>query len=285
MDEFLAVLRARKLVNQVAPTDIPCPVQAYVEHVGAKLRIEDLPDNEPGYTMERRGQPYIVVNGNDRTERQRFTACHELGHIVLEVPSEHGEDPWWSYRGRPLNEKCCDVFAAELLLPYTLFKPEVDSSDPGFATLQDLADRFDTSLTATGSRFAAVTSALCAFVLTEGGEIRYAARSPALREAGAWIQPRSALPRNSVSARIRAGTPDTETHEIDADEWFTDWTRGGLVLEEARHLMQWDQTLTLLWFDEDEPPPAPSRTVRYDEEAGLQELDGILPWPSKRRRR
>lgn len=286
MDEFLAVLRARKLVNEVAPTDIPCPIEAYVKHVGATLRVEDLPENEPGYKMERRGQPHIVVNGNDRTERQRFTACHELGHIVLEVPSEHGAEPWWSYRVRPLHERCCDVFAAELLLPYTLFKPDVDSSEPGFAPLQDLADRFDTSLTATGSRFAAVASTPCAFVLAEGGLIRYASRSPTLRDANAWIQPRAPLPNGSVSARVRAGMSDTETHEIDADEWFSDWSRGGFVLEEARHLGRWDQTLTLLWFDEDEPTPTRSRKVdQQDEEAGLQELDGILPWPSKRRRR
>lgn len=205
MDEFIAEQRARKLVSDVAPAVVPCPVEEYVQHVGAKLRIEDLPSDEPGYTMELRGQPHIVVNVNDRTERQRFTVCHELGHIVLEVPSDHRAGPWWSYRSRPLNEKCCDVFAAELLLPYTLFKPEVDIRDPGFAALQGLATRFDTSLTATGSRFAAVASAPCAFVLTEGGQIRYAARSRELREAGGWIQPRSALPSRSVSTRVRGG--------------------------------------------------------------------------------
>lgn len=285
MDEFAAELRARKLVREVAPTAIPCPVEAYVEYVGAKLKTEDLPANEPGYTMELRGKHHIAVNANDSSERQRFTACHELGHIVLDVPSEHGEDAWWSYRGRPPNEKYCDVFAAELLLPYTLFRQEVVRCDPGFSDLQEMANWFNASLTATGSRFASLAPLPCAFVISEAGHVRYASRSPTLRETGAWIQPRSPLPSSSVSARARAGCPDSGSHEVDPDQWFTDWTRGGVLLEEARHLAQWDQTLTMLWFEEDDLPPASSNPSDPDEEAGLTELDGILPWPDKSRRR
>lgn len=286
MDEFLAVQRARKLVNEVAPQEVPCPVEAYVEHIGAKLRVEDdLPPDEPGYTMTIKGRPHIVVNGKDRRERQRFTACHELGHIVLELPSEHNGEPWWSYRGRPPNEQYCDVFAAELLLPYTLFKPMADRYELGFSALQDLADRFDTSLTATGSRFAAVVSAPCAFVLAEAGRIRYASRSAALRASRAWIQPRSSLPNGSVSEQVRSGARNADTHEIDADQWFSDWSRGGILYEQARHIAQWDQTLTLLWFEEDELPSGTAARAHQEDEARLRELDGVLPWPGKRRRR
>lgn len=288
MDEFTAVQRARRLVSEVAPGAIPTPVEAYVEHVGAKLRVEDLPANESGYTMELRGKHHIAVNGNDRSERQRFTACHELGHIVLDLPSEHGETPWWSYERRPENEKLCDVFAAELLLPHTLFRPEANGCDPGFTSIESLAARFDASLTATGSRFAAVASLPCAFVLAERGRIRYASRSATLRAAGAWIAPRSPLPGESIAAHVREVGADTDTSEIEADHWFSDWTAGGIVLEEARHLPQWDQTLTLLWLDDvEELESAPMRHQEQSEaeDSALSELDGHLPWPSNKRRR
>ncbi len=47
----------------------------------------------------------------------------------------------------------------------------------------------------------------------------------------------------------------------------------------------WDQTVSLIWF-EDEEVPSPPRSLREEEEeVGLHELDGVLPWPGKKRRR
>lgn len=65
------------------------------------------------------------------------------------------------------------------------------------------------------------------------------------------------------------------------------------MLEEVRHLAQWDQTLTLLWFEDEKVPGRKIRNergeIREDEENGdnslLKELDGQLRWPVKRRRR
>ncbi|MDA9393088.1 hypothetical protein WN73_21460 [Bradyrhizobium sp. CCBAU 45394] len=47
--------------------------------------------------------------------------------------------------------------------------------------------------------------------------------------------------------------------------------------EESRHLGQWDQTLTLLWFDDEELAPQAPEYKRWDEENyGLRELDEVL---------
>ena len=57
-------------------------------------------------------------------------------------------------------------------------------------------------------------------------------------------------------------------------------------LEDARHLAQWDQTIALIWFEDEEvPSPEPDRHKREEEEFGLAELDGVLPWPGKKRRK
>jgi hypothetical protein len=64
-------------------------------------------------------------------------------------------------------------------------------------------------------------------------------------------------------------------------------------LEEVRHVPQWDQTLTLLWFADEEVPARKIRREREDFEARreeddeelLPELDGNLRWPGKHRRR
>ena len=286
MDELGAVLKARELVNKVNPTAVPVSVEAYVNEVKAILRPQtDLGPDEPGWSFNNDGKHYICVNANDRLERQRFTVCHELAHIVLGLPSEHQSLPWWSYAKRPPAEIWCDVFAAELLLPYRLFKPEAEKGLIGLAAVDDLAGRFGASNTATGSRFAAVVSTPCAFVLSEQGKVRYASRSTALREANAWITPRVDIPDGSLSARVRRGEVCEESEEVDADIWFSEWERGGVLLEEVRHLSRWDQTLTLLWFEDEEVPPPKPREYELPEEPLLEELDGNLRWPGKKRRK
>lgn len=283
MDEFTAVLRARAFVSEVKPTIIPVPVENYAAHVGAVLRPQtDLEPDEPGWSFESAGKHFICVNANDRLERQRFTVCHELAHIVLGLPSDH-TTKWWSYAKRAPDEISCDVFAAELLLPYRLFKPVAEKEPISFATVDALAARFAASITATGSRLATVVSTPCAFVISEQGKVRYASRSTSLRASNAWIPPRTDVPHGSASARVRAGEACKGSEEIDADEWFSNWERGGVLLEEARHLDQWDQTLTLLWFEDEEVPPPANRhgSEREDEAELLEELDGKLSWKRK----
>jgi hypothetical protein len=285
--EFAAVVKAREFVRKVNPTGIPVRVEAYVEQAIAVLRTQaDLGPDEPGWSFCNGGKHYICVNANDRPERQRFTICHELAHIVLGLQSEHNALPWWSYAKRPPAEIICDVFAAELILPYRLFKPLADEVTIEMDSVEALATRFLASVTATGSRFAAVVTPPCAFVLSEQGKVRYASRSNALRDAYAWILPRLDLPRGSASEKARSGVVSNGPEKVDADIWFSDWERGGVLLEEVKHFPQWDQTLTLLSFENDEVPPAKREELREDEEElGLEELDGNLRWPSKKRRR
>lgn len=297
LDEFSTVLKAQAFVHEVDPTTFPVSLDLYLQKARAELRRDaDLSADEPGFSFPGSGKHFICVNASDREERQRFTVCHELGHIILGLTSNHTAAPWWSAK-RPLAEILCDVFAAELLLPRRLFEPLTNEGPVSLAAVDSLAARFVASTTATGSRYAAATSAPCAFVLSEAGQVRYASRSKALQDASAWIPPRTDVPSSSASARARAGdSPSRE--EIDADLWFSNWERGGVLLEEARYLAQWDQILTLLWFESEEIPPmtraarrrwdrdGDERESRDDQdEFGLKELDGNLRWPTRRGRR
>jgi Zn-dependent peptidase ImmA (M78 family) len=61
----------------------------------------------------------IVVLTPDRANdvyRHRFTAAHELGHLLL-----HGD----AVPGDPIQEKEADVFAAEFLTPEAIIRPEL----------------------------------------------------------------------------------------------------------------------------------------------------------------
>lgn len=92
--------------------------------------------------------------------RRRFTIAHELGHAIFESTG----------RGRPRSgkelERLCDKIAAELLMPTKIFRKQA-SINPTLDHLMELADLFQTSITATFRR----ASELCgirAFEVEDG---------------------------------------------------------------------------------------------------------------------
>ncbi len=286
MDELAIAMKAREFIRLCGPPALPVSVDAYAAQIGGTVKKDTLGENEDAWSFrDKDGKYRICVNCAHNSRRQRFSACHEVAHVVLEIASDHSS-PSWNYARRPPGEVACDVFAAELLLPYKLFKPRVDAADIGLASIVSLADEFDSSFVSTGSRFATFSPQMCAFVLSEGGKIRYSARSTQLRDATAWIRPGTPLPTSSYSARLRAGGTASGPEEAEPVEWFEGWDGDGSLTEDALHIAQWDQTLTLLWFDDEELPPRGTDRKRWEEEThGLRELDGILPWPGRKKRK
>ncbi len=285
MDEFTAITRAREFVRKVDSTAVPVSVEAYAAALGAKIKYDsNMCAGEDGCSTLFKGKLVIAVNARDLPQRQRFTVCHEIAHAVLELPSEHGADSW-SYAKRPPNEILCDVFAAELLLPIDKFKPLVDDEEPGFKAIVSLAQTFQSSLASTASRFATVSGMPCAYVLSEAGKVKYSARSREFREMNAWVALGVQLPSNSMANRLRDGGKVGEPEEMEADVWLNNWSRGGVLVEDSRHLAAWDQTLSLIWFEDEElRPEAPERRLTFERD-GLNELDGVLPWPGGKKRR
>src|SRR5688572_21203506 len=173
MDEFTTIQRARQLIREAAITTIPVDVARYAALAKARIEIRNnLDDDESGQTFALGGQNIILVNGNHREERQRFTVLHEIGHIVLDLPSQHGGKKLTttdlvSYRRRPPEEVLCDVFAAECLLPYDFFKKDIDDVDISFDAVRAIAGKYKASVASTGSRLAAHSAEPCAFVLME----------------------------------------------------------------------------------------------------------------------
>src|SRR6266853_4661241 len=118
MDESTAQQAARTFVAPIDISGIHNDLSPYAQAANAVIKFEPLNEGECGFTVTKPGgQHVITVNELERRERQRYTICHEIGHIVLKLPSRHEELPSWSFAKRDLNEICCDAFAAELLMP------------------------------------------------------------------------------------------------------------------------------------------------------------------------
>ncbi len=289
MDEAAVRQKARSFVAQVDIANIREDLSAYVVAANAKVKKDELGQGESGYTLTKpSGKHIITVNSLETEERQRFTICHEIAHIVLGLESSHEEVPSWSYAKRHPNEVACDAFAAELLMPYQSWLAATSKEEPSFELIQQMADLFGASFPAAASRFATLSDAPCAFVTMERGAVRYAARSTSLRQAGAWIPPRSTIPAGSVAHQIRSsGVSATDTGEVSQDVWFDNWEKGLDLWELSRHYARTDTTISLLWFDgEDLPEVEVNRFgARVEDDGGLAELTGELSWPGRSKRR
>lgn len=288
MDEMEARRIARAFVAKAPCSDLK-DLSPYLNAVGAKLRSEPLGDQESGYTMTKsNGQHVITVNSNECEERQRYSLCHEIAHVELGLPSNHTEVPAWAIVKRDENERLCDLFAAELLMPQKLYIAKMSTSEPSLSTLEHLASDFGVSFPAAASRFAALAGFPCAYVTMEHGRIRFAERSASLRAARAWIETRSAIPQLSVAYRLReAKRSDVETDEVSQDVWFKEWDSSETMSELARHYEQSDSTISILWFSKEVLPEKEFDRFGREvvDDGGLPELTGDLPWPGAKRKK
>lgn len=293
MDEFQVILKARQFVRSAGLTSIPVDLEQLASGANARIKVaNDLADDESGQTTQFKGKNIIIVNGNHREERQRFTVLHEIAHIVLELPSNHHGTKLTSstlmrYGRRPQEEIFCDVFAAECLLPYDFFVKDVSDFDISMASVKELAEKYKASMTTTGSRFALNANEPCAFVLSEDSYVRYVSRSKFLNQMKGWIDFNVPLPKESVAHRLMQGSSKSEDYDtLPSDVWFRDGIRNRQSLaEEALLLREWNQCLSLIWFDESIESNDEHCDEDDDDQPLLKELDGTLSWPSKSRRK
>ncbi len=289
MDEADVQLRARAFISSIDTTNIRNDLSAYVKAANAKVLMEELGEGESGTTFTRPdGKHVITINTREIEERQRFTVCHEVAHIILGVPSNHQEVTPWSFAKRDVNEVMCDIFAAELLMPYKQWKEKVPNEEPSAEVIEWMASEFRSSFPAAASRYATLADIPCAFVTMERGNVRYAARSMPLRHVNAWIPPRSSIPDGSIANRLRQeGRSQLETGEVAQDIWFADWEKGLDMWEMGRHYKSSDTTISLLWFDNEDLPVVEIDRFgkRLVDDGGLAELTGELPWPGRSKRK
>lgn len=85
--------------------------------------------------------PIIVLNENFPIERKRFTALHELGHLVLNFPNDIE---------RKRKERFCDIFASEMLVSCKVFFQKIGENrqDISLQELIGLQKQFGISIDA-----------------------------------------------------------------------------------------------------------------------------------------
>ena len=260
---------------------MPIDVLALATAHGREIKERELPEGQAGNTFNKGGQDFIVVNSNDDPFRRRFTVLHELAHHILELPSNHGTkistNELERFAGRPPEEKLCDVFAAECLVPWHLIKPIVSNSVFSVEVVHQLSERFQASKRCIASSFVRASRDPIAYVYSENGRVQNVVASACLRDKRIFIQS-GMVPTNSAAALALEKNTQVETADLDASDWSSsDAALNFGCYEEVLHMSHWRQTLSLLSFDELRGSPE-NKGVDNEDDGLLSELTGQLEW-------
>ena len=140
MNEMDAQQLARSFISTIDTSNIRNDLSPYLVAANASLKKEELDAGESGYTITKpNGRHIVTVNSLEIEQRQRFTICHEIAHIILKLSSSHLEVPSWAFAKRDPNEVACDTFAAELLMPYKQWLGALPSKEPTLQLIQHMA--------------------------------------------------------------------------------------------------------------------------------------------------
>jgi Zn-dependent peptidase ImmA (M78 family) len=190
---------------------------------------------------------------------QRFSIAHELGHYFLPGHPESvfsgGKKVHESQAGfgsRDQIELEADHFAAGLLMPSDLFKSEAGKYSDGFTAIEKLADLCKTSLTAAAIRYAELTDAAVAVLISTGSSVDYCFASRTLRRIKGYKHPAkgSVLPKDSLTRKFNQTAGNiVEAQRADDEADLISWFHSDVEIdasEEAIGLGGYGKTLTII---------------------------------------
>lgn len=192
---------------------------------------------------------------------QRFSIAHELGHYFLghvDTMFRGGNNIHESRAGFGSLDDIeleADHFAAGLLMPSEQFRQEANQHSDGLSAIENVAERCKTSMTSSAIRYAALTDAAVAIIVSSGTYVDYCFTSSALRTIRGYKHPLkgSLIPRNSLTREFNQTASNVlEGVRDDSDSDLLDWFRASDEIdatEEVIGLGAYGKTLTIITAD------------------------------------
>lgn len=173
---------ARKILKTLNVKDLNgLPLKDVVQSFGPYVK-EDPMVGAQGRILFIGSLALITVNSNIRHRSQaRFVLAHEFGHSELHSKIKPifncDEDSFKQWLKKGEQEQEANEFAAELLMPSKVFSEECVGQDFSLDLVAHLADRFQTSQTATALRLIEQGPFPIAIVYSEGKKIKWFAKN------------------------------------------------------------------------------------------------------------
>lgn len=234
--------------------------QCNLEEIASQddLEIIEFRDPDPGCTACLYPSPDgsgggIFLEPDQLPGRRRFSIAHELAHFHI---------PTHELQGRPCQDQDLQAnegyraeveweansFAAELLMPETLFRRDSRDREVSFETVYDLAseDMYHVSATAAAIRLVEITNESCALIAMEDGEVMWQVWSDFYHDMASSGQ--SIRTGTRAAAVFDGADPNSRIEPVEGHSWFDDPDDADVpVLETTHAIPSLGQVLSLLW--------------------------------------
>jgi len=250
--------KANELIDELGITDPKdLDIEAIAYHARIEVRYKSMVGCEASL-IGFKDNAIVTIGDSMPWRRQRFSIAHEIGHWQLhrgETFNCRSDDFEFPIEKKPPKEKVADVFAAELLMPISLFRPLANRIQyHSFESIKTLSEAFDTSLVSTALRVIDMDVApLILINHTKDGRLWFRVSKMAKQ----WF-PRPKLQKESVADNILfGGKIDNGHQQISADLWFD--KQNASQFEIYEHSKRYNNgvltllTLTSKMTEDDEP--------------------------------
>lgn len=253
----IAEFRAREIIHHYSlriPSEID--IEAIADLRNALVREEHLEGCE-GRLIKKGTQGIITVN-SQTTElgRKRFTIAHELGHFELHSSTDLSliclpKDIQFSIT--PSDNKIefeANTFAAELLMPESMFSQLCLGKPPTLNFIQELAATFNTTLTATALRYVNFSPYRCAVICSKSSSIEWAKGST---DFGYFLQRGTPLHQDCLAFDFFKGINVPRSMQpVLARAWIQDQKVSTMarLQEQSWTLGSYERVLSLIWLDD-----------------------------------
>jgi hypothetical protein len=151
---------------------------------------------------------------------------------------------------RTPHEAQANLFAAELLMPEEMFKPLAEPPEPSLRVVRQLAETFQTTLTATALRYIESCSRRCALVVSRNKQVEWFRTT---KDFYYKLEKGTSLHQNSWAWSYFEGEDVPETIQtVRADAWLEGKRvrPRNQIKEHSIFLRRYGTVLTLLWIDD-----------------------------------
>lgn len=130
--------------RRFAERHFPEAPEKLADHLGVSIRESPL-DGCDGWCLTVDNRSIIRINSNQSLGRKRFTLAHELGHLILGVPSVVGETYEEMLSSNSAEERRVNDLASELLMPRSVVQSALPEVTVVAGDLKKLAKRANVS--------------------------------------------------------------------------------------------------------------------------------------------
>jgi hypothetical protein len=153
----------------------------------------------------------------------------------------------WSLNQTP-EELEANLFAAEVLMPASLFVPLIQNKEPSFDIIRSLAEEFSTTLTATAIQFIRYTKEECVLVASKDGRRKWFSASD---QFSFRMRDDVEVHGYSCAAELKKeGKNHVRAQDVPAGCWLQDFSPDGkdCVTEDAVASAAFGGALSLIWI-------------------------------------